>query len=547
MYWSPDHLDPLVLREARTRPSVWAAASYALASLDFRFSFQRAGVRAIAYRCAGLLVEAAEHARSLLEEEGHPDASSFGLWEVLEGIELFNECELRTIIKGAVDAVQVDLVEDTADMWARGVVMAALGFWWGFRERGLLPEGRVPLFLPGLSSYTAGDVAATSVGPWGGAVYRFPTAGGGNRSWTWRALFLDRLCRRIAATWAFLRGELYAEPYAPEGFGWVPGLGQVFRGIDLHWYHFSVGVLGGDTPSLGPLHAGWLMSEVAQASGLLDAHGLGSEVTVFESCAREGPDDFQVFPAGTTAGAATDAQREAFQAGDAWRRLLSAKAAGAGKVSWHPWAENPSESNQWADCGLRDPTALGSGEAEDTAARTVYFAYHRAGLLMRGSGSVGLVLPSGLPARDSLSLRLEVPNEAFKYAPLLVFEIRTLGISLLAGRPLRELRTAAYVFLVDPVAEETESFEVVIRPTSGTLDGALWMEPYPADPAAWLIPPKSTGNLPRYELDASITLLESGYTGDVERIVTLRRGDPPQVLLSPCILGIERRTTGGLS
>ena len=44
-----------------------------------------------------------------------------------------------------------------------------------------------------------------------------------------------------------------------------------------------------------------------------------------------------------------------------------------------------------------------------------------------------------------------------------------------------------------------------------------------------------------------ITLLESGDTGDVERIVTLRRGDPPLVLLSPCILGIERRTSGGAS
>ena len=545
LYWSPDHLDPLVLREARRSARTWAAASYALASLDFRFSFQRAGVRSIASHCAGLLGEAVEHARALLAEEGHPDATSLRLEDVLEGIELFNECDLRTIIKGVVDSEVVDLVEDTADMWARGVVMAALGFIEGFRDHGLSLD-HPPLFLPGLSSYSAADVEATSVGVWGGAYYRFATEEGvARRSWTWRALFLDRLCQRIAATWAFLRGELYAEPYKPEGFGWVPTLSQAFRGVDLHWYHFTVAAAGaGD---LGALHAGWLVTEVAQVSGLLAAHGFGSEVTVFESTASEDEAAFQVFPDGTSPTAATDAQREAFQASDAWRRLLAARAAGAAKVSWHPMIENPDDDNPWKDCGLRDPTGAGAGAAEDTVARTVYFAYHRVGLLMRDTESVGLIVPTPLPARDSLLILSGAPNDAFKDAPLLVFELRGLGIAMLAGRPLRELRTAAYVFLVDPTTGDTGEVEVVIRPASGSLDGAIWLEPFPDDPAAWRLPSTTKDALPRYALDASITLVDSGFSGDVERIVTVRRGDPPRVLLSPCILSVELRATGALS
>lgn len=528
MYWSPEHLRPDDLSKARTDPLTWAAASYALASLDFRYSFQRASIRSIAYRCAGLLVDAGIHAKSLLEDEEYATASLFRLDEVLDGVELFNECELRTIFQGKAGTVPVHLVEATADMWAKGVVMASLGFIEGFHDLGVT---RPSLYLPGLSSYSAADREAATLGPTG-SVYEFPSSGDSSRSWTWRTVFLDALCQRIALTWSFIRGEMLHLDSAALPYSWVPSLREVFAGVDLHWYHFTVA--GSD---LGALHAGWLMTEVAAVSSLLNSRGFPSEVTVFENCASEDEADFHVYPDGTTSRGETERLREAFQASEAWRRLLAAKAAGAVKVSWHPLAE---QSEQWDECGLRDPPDSIRAPAEETVARTVYFAYHRVGLLLRSPATVGLVLPTTLPARGSSLLEKDNPNKAFLDDPVLVFEIRDLGITLLAGAPLRELRTAAYVFLVDPTSDSTAEHRLNIRPDTGSLDGAKWMQPYPKNPEDWLIPSTDSSALPRYLLDESIELEESGLAGSGDEL-TLRRGDPPRILLSPCLLRIERR------
>ena len=207
------------------------------------------------------------------------------------------------------------------------------------------------------------------------------------------------------------------------------------------------------------------------------------------------------------------------------------------KVSWHPLAE---QSEQWDECGLRDPPDSIRAPAEETVARTVYFAYHRVGLLLRSPATVGLVLPTTLPARGSSLLEKDNPNKAFLDDPVLVFEIRDLGITLLAGAPLRELRTAAYVFLVDPTSDSTAEHRLNIRPDTGSLDGAKWMQPYPKNPEDWLIPSTDSSALPRYLLDESIELEESGLAGSGDEL-TLRRGDPPRILLSPCLLRIERR------
>lgn len=524
MYWSPDHIDPSVLEWAEADPVNKALVSYTLSSLDLGLSFQRAAVRTMARACATLLVQAEEAAAASMDDE---ERDRFSLGQVLDGIELFNECEIRNIVQGGhADSAVVAMADKTAQRWARGFVMSAIGFVEGFRELKGSDWELPTLYLPGLSSYTAPDF------PLGLSGFSFPSVdSGAARSWTWRHVFLDELCRTITRTWGLLRGDwaplgLHVSTPMPD----LPELSSLIGGADLHWYHFNPPTPPTeDEANIGILHAGWLITEIAAAADILEAHGLPGRVTVFESAASSDRSlGYQVAPGKGDEDGITETEALEFQANDVWRRLLSAAAAGSERPSHHPWTETV---DTWAGCGLRRPPALEASAAACTA-RPAWFAFHRAGLLLRDSGPARLVIPDRVPGRTTLVLLADLPNEPWKDVPVLAFEIPDLGVDRIGELNIAELRHA-YVLLVDPTADSKDTFVVEVHAPSGGLDRVQQMEPWTSDPADWLVAPSDPDELPRYLVTDAIVFTPRSFASASGGVVELRRGDPVVVLLAP--------------
>lgn len=348
-YWSPDWVGADTIAAAEADPGLAAVVKYTLVSMDFTQPGKARTIRAIARACATLLVDAETAAASLLTDE---ERAEFALENVVDGIELGNECDTRNIMEGVSSRTgeNVSLVEETAALWTRFVVYSAIGFVEGFRaakgSRWAMPK----LYLPGLHSVQPADLSPPADL---GEVGEFPpVADNTPLSWTWKFQFLDALCDRLALTWRLLRGELPTGVDLSTPYDFLPPIAELFGGIDLHWYHFQdpgTEDSGSESISIGPLHAGWLFSDLQAIANLLISRGLGSRVTVVESSASADRRRFAVAEGLGPDEVLSTTQRLAFQANDTWRRLLAARAAGAYRAGHHPWCYT---SDTWSGCGL---------------------------------------------------------------------------------------------------------------------------------------------------------------------------------------------------
>ncbi|MCK6507194.1 hypothetical protein L6R53_28125 [Myxococcota bacterium] len=540
-YWSRDHFDPTFLALAEENPTARRNLRYHLCSLDLSVSFKRVAVRAMARACANLLLqaEAAVKAGQPLSPDGSPlsesDRAAFSLAGVLEGIELFNEADVRCV---ATPESGADDVVETARIWALGWVSAALGFLDGFAAAGVeLPERC--LFLPGLASVAASDPVGPS--PKAPALTWSPLC------WPWKRVFLQTLAEHIDRVWSLLRGEGGLGGGIPTPVLDLPPLDDVVGGVDLHWYHFELRAevaVGTEKAEVGPLHAAWLMTEVAEVVGILEDLGLDGKVTVTESSASgQRGKGYQVAP-GRAPGDVTEEEAEAFQAGEVWRRLLAATAGGASVAGWMPWCEL---SGDYGGNGLRRKPDERDALAQSTTARPAYFAFHRAALLLRGAETVRLRWPETLPARSAMILpRRGDPNAGL--SPVLVFELRTPAVDRIGPTDTREMAWA-YVLMVDPTAPDTTAHRVELQSATGSLGGVLRLEPWAGDVEAWAqknpygeevidgdpeLEARRKTWLVQYDLVGSIPALLFPFPGaTTASAVEVSRGEPPLVFLSP--------------
>ena len=468
-YWSPDYLDAEGLSADSDE------GRYYLVSLDMSVLAKKQAVRTFASACAALLVQAerAVKAGAAVSPDGSPlsddERDLFSLDQVLDGIEIGNEIEVRSIVNVGTSSVSPT---DTAELWAGAWLHAAIGFIETFRSLRGTHAALPTLYLPGLASVSQPDIP--------GGAYSDTSAAS---TWNWKYDFLDAMLERIRTVWRLLRTFPASLTYH------LPPLADALGGIDYHWYHFQNRGKGGTTPGdiLGPLHSGWLISDVAALAGLLDDHGLDARVTVFESgtTARFGTNNAYMVTAGKAPGTTlTDAEGQAFQADEVWRRLLAAKAGGAEQAGWHAWMAS---SPTYTAFGFRkegDTTT----HAPEATARPSWFSFQRLATLVRDASTVQIVRPSDIPDRSSLVLEAGgTDGGVVPFPSVLVYEIEGLAIGELGGTDTSR-HHYAYVALVDCTVSDADPISINVQAPTGDAPDVLSLEPFTTTPEDWAIP-----------------------------------------------------------
>ncbi len=504
MYWHPDHLarafdDPDALTEAERR--FW------LASLDLQDAYKMEYIRLLADACAQLLLQA-ERAivGGFIRDTGEfVRQEDFSLNLIVDGIEIFNEVEIRNIFFTDADggATRVWQPEESGAEWGAAWALAAFAFARNFvRSRGGRPSSPAPqLFLPGIASYGEFDDTANPKG----------------QTWPYKMQFLEALIPTAREGWRILSGF-----YPPEET--LPRFDDAVSGVDYHWYHHAAP--GGGDP-VGVLNAGWLVSEVQELAHVLESAGVSGRITVYETGVTALADP----PTGHAPYIPAGVDARDFQAADVWRRLLAARAGGAEQVGWHAWM---SVGGNFAGFGLRTDTEPSDQPAKDSTARSAYFAFHRLAWFL-SDAEVRLVLPAGIELRSSYALTRPADggiSGAGVFSGALVFEAVGATMGTIRGRNLED-HIYAYIFLADPT-DAAATLTRTVRSAGGGDPDAVVIEPFAPIPDDWVLPapvPDET-TLPTYDLWESITDPVPLAIGTGGTVMEARPGHPPLLILS---------------
>lgn len=315
-----------------------SADNWYLDSLDLRSGYKRYYLSLIAAEVATLLNSA---------------ISTFPgrvLGDVIDGIEIFNEVELRNhiLVGGSVSWPY------TALYWAWAYKSCAEAFYANL-------SSTVPILLPGLSSYN--DAAP-------------------GKRWSDKIEYLDKFL-------TFLEGYASALDLPIQ---------TIASGIDYHWYHRATDE---------HRHIGYLLAEVDELKTLLVGHGIADPtLTVFEGGVAVESDFVPVLMADGVP-TATTIDPDHFQAHEVWRRLGGALASHASIAGWHDWMSRDiaTTMGSFALMGLREDGGVNTDPASAATPRYSYYAFQRlASRLSRVvSGRMRLPIATSRSALDAAS------------------------------------------------------------------------------------------------------------------------------------------------
>lgn len=323
------------------------------------------------------------------------------LADVLAGIEICNEAEIRQVIRQADGVLAPD-----GEAWG----------WLYYSCASALREecDWVPMWLPSIASYA-------------------PDATEGALSWDGKVNYLRRMLQAIEG--------LRITDVVLDAFGVVrPRFErwELVDGLDYHWYHRA------QSAKVEPKDPGdrqlllWLPLELAELRRALDVELFEDvQLSVTESavnvlCHDDAADRTwgAGYPAGCEAGAVItehpppdyrpplvecpagvpltlgrEAPSNAFQAAMVWMRILAALVGGARIAGWHTHvARLPTSS--FAATGLRQDLHANDAGIENAGARASWYALRRLVELMATVTAVRLAWPALPVDRDSFKTRL---------------------------------------------------------------------------------------------------------------------------------------------
>ncbi|MFH1463644.1 MAG: hypothetical protein ABIO70_04585 [Pseudomonadota bacterium] len=360
--------------------------------LDPACPYKREYIGLIAAEAAALLNAAADHR---------------DMRTLVEAIEIFNEVDTRDL--WILEDGTTPSPASCGEKWGRAYLHAA----WAFRRA--IPDTDVALKMPGIASYTSDS----------------------GMSWEDKKSFVGGFVDGVVAEALEHSPSLEGASGSDHVLGLLPDL---LQGVDLHWYHKSLG-------EGGLRHIGYLVFEIAELSAAVST-AVADNTHLEDPVQAAFPEWFPVTvfengwgliddtgATGITGGAA----KEEFQAWEVWRRLGGALAGGAAIAGWHTWMSVHTGSG-YIKMGLRNDEGASTVDASLAEARPSWGAYYALAQVLGGKVLSGSML---LPAvSTAVSSRLDLENMIAKspdsVAPV-VFEFR-LGV----------MGDWAYMVLIDP-------------------------------------------------------------------------------------------------
>ncbi len=298
--------------------------------------------------------------QALLHLDRRLSRDGIDISQLIEGIEIGNELEVRHTRDGDVDA----------DGWALFYFYCATAIraecdW-------------VPLFLPALASYARDESKKAGTGATTKACMR----------WNGKKRFLEGLLERLKR---LCDGET--------ALGTDYRLDELVHGVDYHFYHNAVSEDDAKVPSDPAIPLHFLASEVIDLKNRLTSHLPQAQLTVCESgvnvlcspveygsgatCEAEPVAAYRHLISWRPAGVTDPLQ---FQASSVIMRLSIALAAGAAAAGWHSHIAMP---DSFRAMGLHvDPSDPAAAKTSDFSYRPAWWSFRRLAQVVMGATAV---------------------------------------------------------------------------------------------------------------------------------------------------------------